>query len=508
MVCVVFLDEPGVVFNPSWVRSHFIHCYIVVQHVPGARGQPLYKIGVASRSTVPTFTPELRTSGLFPHSRSLQQLILTKIINGERASYHAPKFMRLTNRSRAQLLLELTESLAEYAMASKQGRATRKINRRSNWLPVGATRPPSPMLDSVHQKHCNSDQLAEDFQVAFRGCELADVAFIVGDSHTPLYAVKAILACRSRVFRIMFQEGQAQSPSRRFTSPMIRKRLPTASCVISPQGSRKLSHSGAKPKLALIKRKKSTQDLTRSASPDPPSFFFCEDPRNMNIKEQYIVEDFDNMVFGELLSYLMTGQCSIRPETVVGIACVAERFEVEELKQACLDNLPSCLTVVSICLILTQLEQYLSFAAAKTIVVQCLEFIDTNAAEILLSQQFLQLSENMVHLVLKRESSADLPEIMKVKAAFAWGELHSKPSGPDFKSLVTPLLKHIKLHLIDPQDIMKVGGWFGALCRHQCLWHCLISLVSVFCCMTVSFVCSRWSHSLDCYVTLPWTFIV
>ena len=82
----------------------------------------------------------LRTSGLFPHSRSLQQLILTKIINGERASYHAPKFMRLTNRSRAQLLLELTESLVEYAMASKQGRATRKINRRSNWLPVGATR--------------------------------------------------------------------------------------------------------------------------------------------------------------------------------------------------------------------------------------------------------------------------------------------------------------------------------------------------------------------------------
>lgn len=54
------------------------------------------------------------------------------------------------------------------------------------------------MLDSVHQKHGNSDQLAEDFQVAFRGCELADVAFIVGDSHMPLYAVKAILACRSR----------------------------------------------------------------------------------------------------------------------------------------------------------------------------------------------------------------------------------------------------------------------------------------------------------------------
>jgi hypothetical protein len=143
---------------------------------------------------------------------------------------------------------------------------------------------------------------------------------------------------------------------------------------------------------------------------------------------------------------------------VVGIACVAEKFEVEELKQACLDNLPNCLSVASICIILTQVEQYLPFmyAAAKTIVVQCLEFIDTNAAEILLSHQFLELSEYMVHLVLKRDSSADLPEIMKVKAAFAWGERHSKRSGPDFKSLVTPLLKHVKLHLIDPQYIMKV----------------------------------------------------
>ena len=65
-------------------------------------------------------------------------------------------------------------------------------------LPPSYSSATSPMLDSVHQKHTNSDQLAEDFQVAFRGCELADVMFIVGDDHIPLYAVKAILACRSR----------------------------------------------------------------------------------------------------------------------------------------------------------------------------------------------------------------------------------------------------------------------------------------------------------------------
>ena len=29
-------------------------------------------------------------------------------------------------------------------------------------------------------------------------------------------------------------------------------------------------------------------------------------------------------------------------------------------------------------------------------------------------------------------------------------------AGPDFKTLVTPLVKHVRLHLMDPQDIMKV----------------------------------------------------
>ena len=60
-------------------------------------------------------------------------------------------------------------------------------------------------------------------------------------------------------------------------------------------------------------------------------------------------------------------------------------------------------------------------------VVQCLEFVDSHAAELLSSDQFLNLSENMVHLVLRRDT--DVPEIMKVKAAFAWGELNTKPHG-------------------------------------------------------------------------------
>ena len=59
-------------------------------------------------------------------------------------------------------------------------------------------RAPSPLMDAVREKYSNNDKLSEDFSVAFRGCELADVMFVVGEDRKLVYGVKAILACRSR----------------------------------------------------------------------------------------------------------------------------------------------------------------------------------------------------------------------------------------------------------------------------------------------------------------------
>ncbi len=142
------------------------------------------------------------------------------------------------------------------------------------------------------------------------------------------------------------------------------------------------------------------------------------------------MDGFSELVFTEVLNYLMTGSCSVEPMTVVGLACAAEKFEVEELKQACFERLSECLSVKSICIVLSHLEKYLSYASSKAMIVQCLQFVDSHASEILVSDGFLDLSENMVHLVLRRDSSqTDVPEILKVRAIFAWGERKSKPGG-------------------------------------------------------------------------------
>ena len=80
----------------------------------------------------------------------------------------------------------------------------------------------------------------------------------------------------------------------------------------------------------------------------------------------------------------------------------------------------------SVCKILTQLERYLSYHCAKTMVVRTLEFVDSNADDILVSEDFLNLSENMVHLILRRD--IEVQEILKVNAALAWTKKNIKPS--------------------------------------------------------------------------------
>ena len=57
-------------------------------------------------------------------------------------------------------------------------------------------------------------------------------------------------------------------------------------------------------------------------------------------------------------------------------------------------------------------------------IIQCLEFVDSHAVELLSSEEMKDLSENMVHLVLRRDT--DVPEVLKVKAAFAWGEVNAR----------------------------------------------------------------------------------
>lgn len=168
--------------------------------------------------------------------------LLTKIVNGERASYSAPKFARMQERTRSQMLEDIVANLANHAETGQ----IPKPYRRGSWRPIGHMRPSSPLLDSVRDQfegnkrqlpgilcivtwnfyfiaslppffptrpiQSDYDQLAKDFTRVFLNLEpssltnshLFDVVFLVGQSKQKarFIGVRAILGVRSRVFQV------------------------------------------------------------------------------------------------------------------------------------------------------------------------------------------------------------------------------------------------------------------------------------------------------------------
>ena len=151
VVCVVFIDDMHTPFSPTAIRSHFLHTFIVV-HCDSISFPKRYRIDVVSRDTVPTFGPPLARQNLFPSgSRIFSDFFLTKLINACRASLRAPKFLALKVRTTSQVLDELTAGFSIWDETRKGSSKELKRRRRGSWLPAGANRPPSPLLDSVRE---------------------------------------------------------------------------------------------------------------------------------------------------------------------------------------------------------------------------------------------------------------------------------------------------------------------------------------------------------------------
>ena len=206
IVCVVFLEADNTRFSPSCIKSHFLHTFIVVRCSPKIKFNPArYEISVVTRDEVGAYKPYLWEQSVFTKGPMFRDWLLAKIINGERASYSAPKFARMQERTRSQMLEDLVANLQNHAETGQ----IPKPYRRGSWRPIGHMRPSSPLLDSVRDQFEGQDQMAKDFGKAFRGTQaeintLFDVVFLVGDKNKPkkkLFGVRAILGVRSRVFQ-------------------------------------------------------------------------------------------------------------------------------------------------------------------------------------------------------------------------------------------------------------------------------------------------------------------
>jgi len=101
-VVTIIFKEPDTIYNPATITSHFNHVVIVVEPFV-FNEQTFYRVESASKSGVPYFGPRI-IQPLYKKDEYFRDFLLTKMINGERAAYHAPEFKPRITRTRSQIL--------------------------------------------------------------------------------------------------------------------------------------------------------------------------------------------------------------------------------------------------------------------------------------------------------------------------------------------------------------------------------------------------------------------
>ncbi|XP_065081699.1 uncharacterized protein rsh isoform X2 [Ochlerotatus camptorhynchus] len=423
IVCVVFLEADNTAFSPACIKSHFLHTFILVRVSARIKRKPTrYEVSVVTRDEVGAYKPYLWEQSVFEKGPMFREWLLTKVVNGERASYSAPKFARMQERTRSQMLEDIVANLANHAETGQ----IPKPYRRGSWRPIGHMRPSSPLLDSVRDQFEDYDQLAKDFTRVFlnlepsclQNAQLFDVVFLVGQQskqRARFIGVRAILGVRSRVFQEMLYGiqtgfGSPQVP----VAELLARPAPT---LLSPQNPRPKSSNFLQvpdiesprpksvPSSPMVKRafsrlgtitagwgrsirkqqshlnvddkKKwaSSQDCSdkdgkESSSKNKanagqlavPRLSVCADAQKVDraklAQTEFTIIEFDPETFRVLLDYLHTGSCPLTCISIPGLICAAEHYDLPELLQACFHHAKQFLRIDAVCPMLTALENY------------------------------------------------------------------------------------------------------------------------------------------------------
>ncbi|XP_053951707.1 uncharacterized protein LOC128859051 isoform X2 [Anastrepha ludens] len=485
IVCVVFLEADNTRFSPACIKSHFLHTFILVRVSARIKHKPTrYEVSVVTRDEVGAYKPYLWEQSVFEKGPMFREWLLTKIVNGERASYSAPKFARMQERTRSQMLEDLVMNLSNHAETGQ----IPKPYRRGSWRPIGHMRPSSPLLDSVRDQFEDYDQLAKDFTRVFlneepsclQNAHLFDVVFLVGQSKQKarFIGVRAILGVRSRVFQEMLYGIQTGFGSPQIPVAEIFAR--PAPSLVSPQNQKPKSNNyltvpdsdsirpKSVPSSPMVKRafsrlgtitagwgrsirnkntnqlnpedkKKwiSSTDCSNRDSKDKdkdksannqlavPRLSVCADAQKVDrakmAQTEFNIIEFDPDTFRVLLDYLHTGTCPLTCVSIPGLLCAAEHYDLPELLQACFHHCKQFLRIEVVCPMLISLENYYwRYTSASELVNMILSFIENKVHVLFKSPDYLTLSESIVQMIMNRE--LQMPEIRKFEAMLMWAK--------------------------------------------------------------------------------------
>ncbi|XP_076010960.1 rap1 GTPase-activating protein 2 [Genypterus blacodes] len=114
-IVALIYQEGHTPFLCDAIKSHFLHCFLVVRRIQKAEeetGGAVYQVSVTAREDVPPFGPALPDPSIFTDASLLREFLLAKLINAEISCYKAEQFSRLELRTRSSLLESLQTELS------------------------------------------------------------------------------------------------------------------------------------------------------------------------------------------------------------------------------------------------------------------------------------------------------------------------------------------------------------------------------------------------------------
>eukprot|EP00118_Oscarella_pearsei_P028425 m.2117 g.2117 ORF g.2117 m.2117 type:complete len:905 (+) comp8320_c0_seq2:329-3043(+) len=473
MICVVFVDGMDTVFNPTAIRSHFLHSYIVVQ-CGEEDGHFVYKVSAVSRDGVPLCRPHLSNQNIFYHNSTFHEFLMAKIINGERACFRAPKFAELQNRTQNQMMQNMIISAEDAEAALKEGKNVKTaVGRRGSWLPVGCVRPPSPLVDSNQEKVEHVEQLSLDLKAAYLNRDLCDVIFLLGKQEIPVYGIRAILSARSSVLKNLlcsasasvhrkssFTKSLNQRRERNYVKKLQLSAIPQEVADESPTSPIPVAIKKEKKKKGMREKLKMKfqRNSLKSALKEPKKESEQEttatsaDVRIVAGKCLVPLPQFEFNDFEVIMEYFHTGCCSLTPDALPGVVCLAEFLELPDLEQACFDILRDSVNFESVWGLLKRLGDYLHFQSATSMCEKVIEFVEKNAQDFLCFPDVKDLPKNIFVKIVNR--SLKVPEILKFKTCLSWADENCLPSS--WKEEVGHLVNNIDYQRISPVDLIKI----------------------------------------------------
>lgn len=177
-------------------------------------------------------------------------------------------------------------------------------------------------------------------------------------------------------------------------------------------------------------------------------------------QHEFNIIEFDSDTFQLLVDYLHCGSCPLTCEAIPALICAAEHFDLPELLQACFHHAKTHLRLSVVCAMLNVLDNYYwRYTSATELVNMILQFVDTRAVALFSRQEFLELSESMFQSIIGRE--LNIPEVYKFEIMLRWATHHvttvTRPDPQELQCTMSRLTRELKLHLIPPQELIKVS---------------------------------------------------